>query len=305
MNTTPNPEQKETVFILGGSGFIGRALAQELLERGHAVSIASRNPDACRALKQAGANCLPFKPQAFARLMEGHTVLVNLIGILNEPVHNGVTFHKVHVELVKQALQAAQQAGIKRYLHMSSLGAHAQNGASFYQRSKGEAEDWAHAWGAEQGIAVTSFRPSVVFGPGDSFLNRFAQLTRLVPGVFPLACPDARFSPVYVGDVVNAFADALGNAATVGQRIDLCGPDDYSLKQIVETACRLSGHPRMVIGLPDWMARLQARALEYVPGRPFTRDNYASLQVPNVCPAGCPRQPTRLDDTAPTYLKKK
>jgi uncharacterized protein YbjT (DUF2867 family) len=305
MNTTQSPEQKESVFILGGSGFIGQALAHELLTRGHTVSIVSRTPEACRALKQAGVNCLPFKPQAFTRLMEGHTVLVNLIGILNEPEHTGATFHQVHVQLAQQAVQAAQQAGIKRYLHMSSLGADAHNGASFYQRSKGEAEDWVHNWGAEHDVTVTSFRPSVVFGPGDSFLNRFAQLARLVPGVFPLACPDARFSPVYVGDVVNAFANALLDQSTAGKRIDLCGPNDYSLKQIVEMACRLSGHPRIIIGLPDWMARLQARALEYVPGRPFTRDNYASLQVPNVCPAGCPRQPSRLDDIAPAYLKKK
>jgi NADH dehydrogenase len=126
-----------------------------------------------------------------------------------------------------------------------------------------------------------------------------------MPGVFPLACPDARLSPVYLGDVVAAFIQALSNPASEGQRIDLCGPNDYSLKEIVELACRLSGHPRMVIGLPDWAARLQARALEYVPGQPFTRDNYDSLQVPNVCPAGCPRQPTRLDDIAPGYLKKK
>jgi NADH dehydrogenase len=305
MNTTSTSHATHNVFILGGSGFIGRELTRQLLAKGHAVSIVSRQPETCRSLKQAGANCLPFKPQAFTHLMEGHTVLINLIGILNEPVHNGVTFHKVHVELIKQALQAAEQAGIRRYLHMSALGADAQNGASFYQRSKGEAEDWAHSWGAEHGVAVTSFRPSVVFGPGDSFLNRFAQLARLMPGVFPLACPDARLSPVYLGDVVAAFIQALSNPASEGQRIDLCGPNDYSLKEIVELACRLSGHPRMVIGLPDWAARLQARALEYVPGQPFTRDNYDSLQVPNVCPAGCPRQPTRLDDIAPGYLKKK
>jgi NADH dehydrogenase len=305
MSTITSPSGKHTVFILGGSGFIGRHLAQQLLNEGHTVSVASRSPNSLRKIKQTGVNCLPFKPQAFNHLMQGHTVLINLVGILNEPQHDGTTFHKVHVELTQQALQAAQQAGISRYLHMSALGADARLGGSFYQRSKGQAEDWAHQWGADHNVAVTSFRPSVVFGPGDSFLNRFAQLARFMPGVFPLACPDARFSPVYVGDVVKSFTRALNTAETAGHRINLCGPADYSLRQIVEIACRVSGHPRMVIGLPDWLAQAQARLLEHVPGQPFTRDNYDSLQTPNVCPDGCPRQPTRLDDIAPTYLKKR
>src|SRR5690606_21010480 len=116
-----------------------------------------------------------------------------------------------------------------------------------------------------------------------------------VPLVFPLACPQARFSPVYVGDVVNCMAESIDDPATFDQRLNLCGPRDYTLKDIVSYAAKVSGHPRKVIGLPDWMARLQAAVLENVPGKPFTRDNYDSLQVPNVCPEGCPRQPTALE----------
>src|SRR5690606_5559221 len=197
---------------------------------------------------------------------------------------------------------AAHQAGIARYLHMSALGADAVNGSSFYLRSKGAAESWAHAFGSSHGIAVTSFRPSVIFGPGDSFLSRFAALARLMPGVFPLACAQARFAPVYVGDVCDQFLGALRDPGKAGQRLDLCGPRDYVLRDLVAYAARASGHPPRALPLPGWVARLQARALEFAPGKPFTRDNYASLQTASVCASGCPRQPTRLEDIAPDYV---
>lgn len=297
-------ETPPAVVILGGSGFVGGHLVTALLDRGCRVAIVSRTPQGQHPI-QAGVQWLPFKPDHFSELFKGYCALVNLIGILNEPTHNGRTFEQVHVDLVMQALDAARQAGIDRYLHMSALGADEHKGTSYYQRSKGRAENRVHAYGREHGIQVTSFRPSVIFGPGDSFLNRFAQLARLMPGFFPLACPDARFAPVCVTDVARVMADALNDPATYDQHIDLCGPADYSLREIVDYTARTAGHPRTVIGLPDWAARLQARLLEYAPGKPFTRDNYQSLQVANVCPPGTPRQPTRLEDIAPTYLGKR
>jgi len=142
----------------------------------------------------------------------------------------------------------------------------------------------------------------VIFGPGDSFLNRFAGLARLMPGVFPLACASARFSPVYVGDVVSRFVASIDDPATFGERYDLCGPHDYSLGELVSVAASTSGHPRWVVGLPMWLSRLQARVMEWLPGKPFSRDNLASLQRPNTCDPDCRREPTRLEDVAPTYL---
>lgn len=304
---------KPTVLVLGGTGFVGKALVHTLTEAGYAVTVLSRRADLHRDLaaqpfvKVLG---LPITPDAhgpgassaLADLLQGHVALINLVGILNEPRHNGEVFDQVHVGFTKTALTAAHQAGIKRYLHMSALGADAVNGSSFYLRSKGRAESWAHEFGASHGIAVTSFRPSVIFGPGDSFLNRFAALARLMPGVFPLACADARFAPVYVGDVCKQFLEALRDPGKAGQRVDLCGPRDYVLRDLVDYAARVSGHPRHVLSLPDWVAQLQARALEFAPGQPFTRDNYASLQTASVCAPGCSRQPTRLENIAPDYL---
>ena len=307
--------RKIPVVVMGGTGFVGRRLITTLTTAGYAITVPSRQPQKHNDLAhQSHVRVVQLPPGASAEsanvaveaalidLLKDHEALINLVGVLNEPRHDGNGFEQAHVLFTERILKAASKVGIKRYLHMSALGADASAGASFYQRSKGKAEDWAHSFGAEQGIEVTSFRPSVIFGPGDSFLNRFAQLAKLTPFVFPLACPRARFAPVYVGDVAENYLQALRGPDRAGQRIDLCGPQEYELRELVEYAARIAGHPRRVVGLPDWVARLQARALEFAPGQPFTRDNYASLQVPNVCSQGCTLQPTRLEDIAPQYL---
>lgn len=309
----PHPRQ-QAVLVLGGTGFVGRYLIKKLVAAGFTVTVPSRQPhhhtdmtamssvqivDVEELTNLAGHRS---GVKAWVMALNDHDALINLVGILNEPKHDGKGFEQAHVVWTQMALEAARQAGIKRYLHMSALAADAANGSSFYLRSKGKAEDWAHDFGEANSIAVTSFCPSVIFGPGDSFLNRFAQLARLMPGFFPLACPGARFAPVYAGDVADQFVCALHRPETAGQRINLCGPTDYSLRELVAYAARTSRHPRVVLGIPDWAARLQARLLEFAPGKPFSRDNYASLQTPSVCLAGCARQSTRMEDIAPQYL---
>ena len=305
-----------SVFLLGGTGFVGRYLTRALTAAGYSVTIPTRHLVRHRDMRlwpkvqlidtaSPGSSDLAVTraPADWVSLMTGHSVLINLVGILNEPRHDGRGFEAAHVDWTRRALIAAASAGISRYLHMSALQADAERGTSFYLRSKGRAEDLAHQFGAEHGIAVTSFRPSVIFGLGDSFLNKFAQLAALMPGIFPLACAQARFAPVFVGDVATAICQALANPTTVGQRLDLCGPREYTLQSLVSYAAAVSGHPRWVIGLPDVLSRLQARLLEWVPGKPFTRDNYGSLQLPSTCAADCPRQPTSLEFIAPRYLK--
>ncbi len=298
----------KSVLVFGGTGFVGRALVLALTAAGHEVTVPSRFAFRHRDLNLTpNVRLVEFDPdttdEELIALMQGHQVLVNLVGILNEPRHNGQTFRRVHVKWSRRLIRAAERSGIHRYLHMSALNAD-PDGPSYYLRSKGEAEDWVHEFGAEHGIDVTSFRPSVIFGFGDSFLNHFAGLARWMPGVFPLACANARFSPVFVGDVVARFVAAMNDPQTFGRRIDLCGPRNYSLRELVTYAARTSGHPRWVIGLPDWLARLQAFVLEFVPGKPFTRDNYASLQLDSVCTDEASRQPTALEQIAPGYLGK-
>ena len=231
------------------------------------------------------------------RLVRSHDAVINLIGILHGP-----GFERAHVELPKKIVAACRASPVPRLLHVSALGA-AANAPSEYLRSKAYGEE---AVLAAEDIAVTVFRPSVMFGPEDRFLNTFARLARYLP-VLALACPEARFQPVYVGDVALAMAEALEEPEARGSRYDLCGPREYTLKQLVEYACRVTGRHRLVLGLPPRLSYLQAHLLEWSPGPLMTRDNYYSMQVPNVCAEGCTLpfglQPRSLEALAPAYLQ--
>jgi NADH dehydrogenase len=190
---------------------------------------------------------------------------------------------------------------------MSALHANEASGSSQYLRSKGEGENRAHTHGGAT-MRVTSFRPSIIFGPGDSFFNRFAGLLRYSPPIFPLACAESRFAPVYVGDVTEAFARALDDRATFGKHYDLCGPQDYSLKELVEYTARVVGLQRMVVALGDLPSRLQARLLGLMPGKPFTLDNYLSLQIDSICSRNglteLDIEATAIETVVPLYLGK-
>jgi NADH dehydrogenase len=152
-------------------------------------------------------------------------------------------------------------------------------------------------------LAVTAFQPSVIFGPEDSFLNLFARLARFLP-VLVLACPEARFQPVYVGDVARAFVAALEARESYGRRYTLCGPRRYTLRELVQAVCRITGRRRLVIGLGDRLSYLQARLMELAPVKLMTRDNYYSMRVPSVCDAAFPFgiEPAALEAMAPAWL---
>ena len=233
---------------------------------------------------------------------KGMDAVINLVGILNEQGHSGEGFRRAHVELPRKVLNACHQNRVKRILHMSALNADANSGPSHYLRSKGEGENHVHAFAGK--IAVTSFRPSVIFGREDSFFNRFAQLLKLSPLVFPLACPAARFAPVYVEDVAACFVEALDDKDSYGQRYDLCGPKIYTLKQLVAYTASTLGVKRKIIGLPDVLSRLQANLLEFAPGKPFSIDNYHSLSEDSVCKQG-KILPTAVESIVPYYLGSK
>lgn len=272
----------ERIALIGGSGFVGRHLAHHLRNRGYDCRIITRHPHRHRELRTVGevVKANPYDLTELTAALIGCEAAVNLAGILNESGAQR-SFRRAHVELVDNVVAACRAAKIRRLLHMSALNADQASGSSLYLRTKGEGENRAHMLGKPD-IAVTSFRPSVIFGPDDSFLNRFATLLR-IPGPMPLACPDAQLSPVYIGDVVTAFGNALACPSTFGQHYELCGPKVYTLKELVRFVADHTGRHKWIVGLPDWASRLQAKLLQYVPGKPFTPDNYQSLQTPSVC----------------------
>jgi len=295
------------VCILGGTGFVGHHLLFALSAAGYGCHIPVTHPERHRDLALVpGCILRPVTGWGAADVGEalaGCGTLINLVGILNEA--GGRSFEQTHVTLVQTALEAAQAAGVRRYLHMSALNADAEAGPSEYLRTKGRGEALAHAAG-QRGIAVTSFRPSVIFGRGDSFFTRFAGLLRLVPGPFPLACPNARFAPVYVGDVVRAMVRCLEGPDTAGQSYELCGPRTFTLRELVEYTGARIGRRVRVIGLNDRLSRLQGQVFQHLPGRPFTLDNYLSLQVDSVCAKNglgtLGIRPTDIDAVVPDYL---
>lgn len=297
----------KTICVLGGTGFVGHHLVQRLVEHGYRVRVLTRRREQHRDLLvlptldlvEADVHNLRVLAEQFT----GCDAVINLVGILNEKGHDGSGFRAAHVDLPGKIVRACLASGIERVLHMSALNASANTAPSFYLRTKGAGEDLLHAAPA---LRVTSFRPSVIFGPGDSFINRFAGLLRLPSYIFPLACPKARFAPVYVEDVAGAFVRALPDFHTFGKRYDLCGPQAYTLQQLVEYTARVIGVKRRILGLGDRLSRLQAQIFEYLPGKPFSRDNYLSLQVDSLCseefPAVFKIKPAALESVVPAYL---
>lgn len=272
------------ICILGGTGFIGRQIAAQLVSTGRTVTVVTRRVrgggplSVLPTVRQVAADV--HDDDALAAAVVGNDAVINLIGILNET--RRASFRTVHVELPRKVAQACRRTGIRRLLHMSSLRADAGNAPSRYLRSKGEGEAALRVHSAKE-VAYTIFQPSVVFGTGDSFINRFASLLGMVPLAFPLACPRARFQPVAVEDVAAAFVRALDDPATIGQRYTLCGPRTYTLRELVSAIRDELGLRRWIVGLPDPLARLQGAVMQWLPGAPFSLDNFRSMQVNSVC----------------------
>jgi len=275
-----------SICVLGGSGFLGTRLCSALARDGWRITVPTRDPARAAhlgpipSLKLVAADIRD--PARLARLVAGHNAVVNLVGILNERGRSGAGFERVHAELVRAIVDACRHARVDRLLHVSALNADDDHGRSHYLRSKGRGERIIREQSGPD-LAWTIFRPSVIFGPGDDFLNRFARLLRAIPLGLPLARPGARFAPVWVGDVVAALLRALANDATAGETYELCGPDRLTLREIVGRVRDELGLARAVIGIPDFAARLQAAVFDFVPGKPFSTDNYKSLLVDSVC----------------------
>ncbi len=271
----------QKICVLGGTGFVGRHLAARLANRGYSLKVLTRHPQRHREIEVlpgtelVGADIQD--PKILAEQFTGCDAVINLVGVLHEYANQ--SFRAVHAELPAKVVEACQATGVRRLLHMSALHANAAKGPSQYLFTKGEGEETVMQ---AQNLAVTIFKPSIIFAPDDDFFNKFAGLLKFSL-VLPLACPNSRFAPVYVEDVAQAFEVALENDATIGQSYELCGPRVYTFKEIVEDIARMLGKKRLVVGLSDSLARLQGKIFGLLPVKIFTTDNYLSLQVDSVC----------------------
>jgi NADH dehydrogenase len=284
----------KNVLVLGGTGFVGTHVCEKLVRAGWTVTVPTRRWNNARdvlhlpslTVRELDVHDAP----ALARVAAGHDAVVNLVAILHG---DQAAFNKAHVELPQKIAAACTSAGVGKLVHISALGANVQKpGAlpSMYLRSKSLGE--AVLLSSCGQMALTLLRPSVIFGQGDKFLNVFASLQKVFP-FMPLAGAEARFQPVWVEDVATAVVKSLERSGAGVLTLEACGPDVFTLKQLVEMSGTLAGinrgHGRPVFGIPHWAAELQVRTMEMMPGAPLmSRDNLASMQVANVATPGMP-----------------
>lgn len=327
--------KNQTICVLGGAGFVGTQVVSQLAAAGKKIKVLTRRREHSKELillptvdvVEADIN----DEHVLVREFRGMDAVINLVGILHEstvgrsdlPSERRGDFQRMHIELPRKIVHACAQAGTHRLLHMSALGAE-PTARSSYQRSKGigealvreagmqhsEHENWylngpkfVHGYG----LNVTIFRPSVIFGRGDAFLSMFGGLLKIFP-LLPLGSHGARFQPVFVGDVARAFVESLDDLSSYGQTYDLCGPQVYTLQELVRYVGEVTGHKRAIVPLGALMSYLQAWAMEFKPGQKLmTRDNHYAMGVDNVCTSGWPRhfdfEPTALEAVAPGYLR--
>ncbi|HEY0338545.1 MAG TPA: complex I NDUFA9 subunit family protein [Burkholderiales bacterium] len=290
------------VCVLGGSGFVGRHVCHQLVARGYRVTVPTRDRERAKddLIPLPTADVITadvHDPTILLRLMRGCGAVVNLVGVLHDR-RGKQSFQQAHVDFARTVVDACRRAGIRRLLHMSALNADPK-GPSAYLRSKGEAEHIVR----QSGLDFTIFRPSVIFGREDHFLNLFAKLQKLLP-VLALAMPKARFQPVFVEDVAVVFAESLTRLESLGVTYDLVGPKAYQLRELVTYVGELTGHRRPVIGLGPRLSWLQAFAMELLPGKLMTRDNIESMKLDSVSASRLPFgiAPTAVEAVAPTWL---
>ena len=294
------------IVLTGATGFLGGHLLPVLSAAGHECLAFTRFPPGCKDLATIPRVTIRrgdvFDTDWLARQLQGADAVVNMVGILNEKGRNGEGFRRAHVTLTEQIIDACREAGVKRLIQVSALGA--GEGSSHYLVSKGEAERRIREAGD---LDSTIFQPSVIFGRGDAFFNRFAGLIRAAP-VLPLACPDALMQPVWAGDVAEGIKRSLDQPWTVGETLTAVGPDVFTLRELVELTARTAGLKTRIVNLPDGVARAQAAVMDFVPGKPFSTDNYRSLQTPNTSDDnGLLRlgiKPRSICSIVPSYLAK-
>jgi uncharacterized protein YbjT (DUF2867 family) len=294
----------KNITVLGGAGFVGTYLVAKLNEAGYKIKVLSRRREHAKHLillpNVQVQECDVMDNQALKQALKSSDAVINLIGILHEDSHH--SFESVHHQLPRRIAQLCEELDIGRLLHMSALQAN-KNAPSQYLKSKATGEAAINEFSKK--LDITIFKPSVIFGRGDSFLNLFASLVKFLP-VIALAKPNAKFQPIWVEDIAACFVNALENTVTYGQTYELGGPNIYSLRDLVQKVMAILGKHRPIVGLNDTLSMAQAFAMELLPIKLMSRDNVRSMALDNVCSSAIAPElgvkPTSLDVVAPEYL---
>ena len=297
------------ICVLGGSGFVGSAIVAKLDAAGYSVKVLTRRREAAKHLlllpNVQVVECNVLDYQALNTALRGVDAVINLIGILHQGRRFG--FNLVHHQLPVQLAKICTDLGIKRLLHMSSLRAD-KSAPSKYLRSKAAGEAALLSLLEKPNttkLNITIFKPSIIFGRGDRFINLFATLIKMLPVVL-LAKPNAKFQPIWVEDVASCFVGSLGNTATYGQTYELAGPKVYSFRELIQIVMNTLGIQRPIIGLNDSLSYAQAFMMELLPFKLMSRDNVRSMEVDSVStdpfPVVFDVVPTALEAVIPEYL---
>lgn len=269
------------VTVLGGSGFVGSSLVAKLDQAGYQVKVLTRRREQAKHLillpNVDVVECDLQDNTALRAALKSSDVVINLVGILHQTKDNG--FEKMHHQLPRRVAQLCVELGIPRLLHMSALQASAY-APSQYLRSKAAGEQAVQEYSKK--LNITIFRPSVIFGAHDQFINLFAKLIHLAP-VLVLAMPNTKFQPIWVEDVAAAFVNAVDEVSTFGKVYELGGTAIMTLQQIMETVMHVIGVQRPIFGLGKKMSLLQGAVMEYMPIQLLSRDNVKSMFVDNIC----------------------
>lgn len=296
--------QIKEICVLGGSGFVGSAIVTKLAAAGYVVRVLTRRRESAKHLillpnvQVTECNVLDYK--ALNHALRGADAVINLIGILHQSSRNN--FSTIHHQLPAQLVKICADLQINRLIHMGSLGA-GKTAPSQYLRSKGAGEEALNA--AKDELHITIFKPSVIFGRGDKFINLFASLIKWLP-VILLAKPHAKFQPIWVEDVATCFVQSLDNRATYGKTYELAGPKVYTFKELVLAIMATLKIKRPIIGLNDTLSNVQAFMMELLPVKLMSRDNVRSMEVDSVSNVPFPAEfgitPTALETVIPQYL---
>ena len=290
--------------IFGGTGFVGSNFAQKLSPLATEIVVITRDIERNKSLKMIpNLQLVPASisdSKTIRDVLKNAEIVVNTIGILNE-FDQISTFENIHFKFLQRLSQEIKVNKIKRFLHISSLNAKIDQ-MSDYLHTKGKAEDFILNE-MSSFCNTTIFRPSIVFGEEDSFFNKFAKLLKFIP-IFPLACPYARFQPIYVGDLTDFMISCISNIETYNKKIDTVGPKIYTFSELIKLTTRTMGIRRVIIPLNDSLSKAQAYVFQNLPGKLFTIDNYYSLQIDSVSENGYMGK-TTVEQTLPNYLNIK